>query len=288
MAQYDHLELLRAREPISLRKHGGGSPPPERSGGHGGGLRRETEAAVAEQQAAKPATFIDPSLLLRVRLDGHVAEDEWERLGLTVVSTDEDRTVLLFSSTGDISEFLARFDAFDAPPARANQRNPNYAGLVGRIDDVGSLAPRDRLGPKIKAAGFTDASDLQDDESYVLDVELWEFGARALRVAKAAEIERFLVDQDGAVYDSYVGPSITVMRVKATGRALRPLLDVSEVASLDLPPEPDLESHPMMEVDTGTAPSVVAPPDGAPVIGVLDSGINDHPMELCWKMGDGV
>ena len=88
----------------------------------------------------------------------------------------------------------------------------------------------------------------------------------------------FLTAQDGAVHDTYIGPSITVMRVEATGHALRPLLGVPEVALIDIPPEPDLEAQPMVDTDAGTAPTVVAPPDQAPVIGILDSGVNDHPM----------
>lgn len=278
MAQYDHLQLIRAREPIARRKTGGGGPPPKRDGGHGGRLKFDIEAAVTTQQAARPAAFVDPSLLLRVRLEGHVAEDEWDKLGLSVVSSDEDRTVLLFSSSGDVTAFLSRLDAFDAPPAKEAQKNRNFAGLVGRIDGVGALSPRDRLGPKIKAAGFTEADDLQDDTAYVLDIELWEFAGRSRREAKVEEIERFLLAQDGAVYDKYIGPSITVMRVEAAGRALRPLLGVPEVALIDLPPEPDLEAQPMMELHAGIAPTILAPADDAPVIGVVDSGVNDHPM----------
>lgn len=278
MAQYDHLELIRSREPIDRRKTGGGGPAPKRGGSYGGSLKAATEAAVTSQKATRPAAFVDPSLLLRVRLEGHVAEDEWEKLGLSVVSSDEDRTVLLFSSSGDLTDFLARLDAFDAPRAKDSQKSRNYASLVGRIDGIGSLAPRDRLGPKIKAEGFTEPDDLRDDESYILDVELWEFGSRQKREAKADEIERFLLAQDGAVYDKYIGPSITVMRVEALGRALRPLLCVPEVASIDLPPKPDLEAKTFVEVDAANSPTVLTPEENAPVIGILDSGVNDHPM----------
>ena len=278
MAQHDHLQLIRARMPIARRKTSGGGAPPKRGAGHGGFLRTETQAAVAEQQAAKPAAFVDPSLLLRVRVDGHIAETEWERLGLSVVSSDADRTVLLFSSTGDVSEFMERLGKFDAPPANPDQKNPNYSGLVGRIDGIGGLAPRDRLGPKIKAEGFTEAEDLQDDVSYVVDIELWEFGTRPRREAKAEEIEHFLIAQGGAVYDTYVGPSITVMRVEAMGRGLRPLLGVPEIAIIDLPPKPDLVAQPMVALDAGEVPPVLEPAEGAPVIGILDSGVNDHPL----------
>lgn len=278
MAQLDHLQLIRARVPIARRKTGGGGAPPGRGGGHGGALKTETQAAVAEQQAAKPAAFVDPSLLLRVQVDGHIAESEWERLGLSVVSSDADRTVLLFSSTGDLTDFMDRLGSFDAPPANPGQKYPNYAGLVGRIDGIGGLAPRDRLGPKIKAEGFTEAEDLQDDVPYVLDIELWEFGSRLEREAKVAEVEQFLIAQGGAVYDTYIGPSITVMRVEATGRGLRPLLGVPEIANIDLPPEPDLIAQPMVALDAGGVPPVLEPAEGAPVIGILDSGVNDHPL----------
>lgn len=278
MAQLDHLQLIRARVPIARRKTGGGGAPPGRSGGHGGALRTETQAAVTEQQAAKPAAFVDPSLLLRVQVDGHIAESEWEKLGLSVVSSDADRTVLLFSSTGDVTEFMDRLSKFDAPLAKPDQKNPNYASLVGRIDRIGGLAPRDRLGPKIKAKGFTEAEDLQDDSRYVLDIELWEFGTRPRREAKVEEIEQFLIAQGGAVYDTYIGPSITVMRVEATGRGLRPLLGVPEIAIIDLPPKPDLEAQPIVALDASGVPPVLDPLEGAPVIGVLDSGVNDHPI----------
>ena len=292
MAQLDHLQLIRARVPFARRKTGGGGAPPERTGGHGGALRIETQAAVAVQQAAKPAAFVDPSLLLRVQVDGHIAESEWEKLGLSVVSSDADRTVLLFSSTGDVTEFLDRLGKFDAPPAKPDQKNPNYAGLVGRIDEIGGLAPRDRLGPKIKAEGFVEAEDLQDEVRYVLDIELWEFGTRPRREAKVAEIERFLIDKEGAVYDIYIGPSITVMRVEATGKSLRPLLGVPEIAIIDLPPKPDLVAQPMVALDAGGVPPVVEPAEGAPVIGILDSGVNDHPLlnglVVSHHLGEGI
>lgn len=278
MAQLDHLQLIRVRVPIARRKTGGGGAPPGRGRGHGGALQNETRTAVAEQQAAKPAAFVDPSLLLRVQVDGHIAESEWERLGLSVVASDADRTVLLFSSTGDVTEFVDRLGKFDAPPAKPLQKNPNYAGLVGRIDGIGALAPRDRLGPKIKAEGFTEAEYLHDDDQYVLDIELWEFGTRPRREAKVEEIEQFLIAQSGAVYDTYIGPSVTVMRVEATGRVIRPLLGVPEIAIIDLPPELDLVSQPMVGLDAGKIPPILPPAEEAPVIGVLDSGVNDHPL----------
>ena len=277
MTQLDHLQLIRARVPSARRKTGGGGAPPERTDGHGGALRTMTQIAVEMQQTAKPASFGDPSMLLRVQVDGHIAENEWEKLDLSVVSSDADRTVLLFSSTGDLTEFFDRLEKFDAPPAKPDQKNPNYAGLVGRIDEISGLVPQDRLGPRLKAEGFVEAKDLKDEVSYVLDIELWKFGTRFCRKTKVAEIERFLIDREGAVYDIYIGPSITIMRVEATGKSLRPLLGVPEIATIDLPPKLDIMAHPMVDLNVGEVPRVVKPAESAPVIGILDSGVNDHP-----------
>lgn len=61
------------------------------------------EAAVEEQLRNRPAQFVDPSLILRVRMNGMLLEEDWEALGLILLSSDEDRNIVLFSSAGDLA-----------------------------------------------------------------------------------------------------------------------------------------------------------------------------------------
>ena len=68
-----------------------------------------------------------------------------------------------------------------------------------------------------------------------------------------------------------------MMRVRAPGRVLQPLLAVPEVAFIDLPPEPDLEASDFVQMTLNDAPEILPPENGAPVIGVLDTGLNEHP-----------
>lgn len=130
---------------------------------------------------------------------------------------------------------------------------------------------------RIREAGLTEATDLQNDEVYTVDIELWDFGTRLARERKAGQIEDFIAGQNDEVFDVYLGPSITLMRVRARGQTLRPLLSVPEVAFIDLPPEPDLEAADLVQMELDDAPEILPPDGDAPVIGMLDSGVNDHP-----------
>ncbi|OOY02780.1 S8 family peptidase [Thioclava sp. F28-4] len=276
MPRHQHLPLLRLPETMERRKTGFPGPTPSRGGGYGRRVRQQVEDAVRTQQESRPPQFIDPSLILRVRMEGMLLEDNWEALGLTLLSSDEDRNIVLFSSEGDLSAFLHRLDAYDGPVPEG-QRGRRYEGFVTRIEDVGTLTPRDRLGIRLREAGLTEAADLATEDVYTVDIELWDFGARPARERKAREIEDFITGSEAEVFDVYIGPSITMMRVRAPGRVLRPLLNVPEVAFIDLPPEPDLEASDFVQMTLEDAPEILPPAAGAPIIGVLDSGLNEHP-----------
>ncbi|MCC6864521.1 MAG: S8 family peptidase [Rhodobacteraceae bacterium] len=171
---------------------------------------------------------------------------------------------------------MERLDAFDGPIPEG-QTNRRYEGFVSRITQVGSLSPRDRLGNRFLEAGITEETDLQDEYPYTVDIELWDFGERAVRERKAKEIEEFIAKYEGTVHDQYIGPSITLLRATALGKALRNLLEVPEIAYIDLPPVPDLEAHDFVHMESSDAPSIRPADPDAPVIGVLDSGLNEHP-----------
>ncbi|MGY6554566.1 MAG: S8 family peptidase [Wenzhouxiangella sp.] len=261
---------------MERRKTGFPGPTPSRAGGYGRQVRQQVEAAVQAQREARLPQLVDPSLILRVRMRGMLLEDDWEALDLTLLSSDEDRNIVLFSSQGNLSAFLQRLEAYDGPVPEG-QKSRRYENFVTRIEDVSTLNPRDRLGIRLREAGLTQAEDLVDDEVYTVDVELWDFGGRPARERKAQEIELFISHGNGEVFDVYIGPSITMMRVRAPGQVLRSVLAVPEVAFIDLPPEPDLEASDFVQMTLDEAPEILPPENGAPVIGVLDSGLNEHP-----------
>ena len=204
-------------------------------------------------------------------------EQDWEGLGLTVLSTDDDNTLVLFASTDDLQDFRGRLDAYDGP-IPDGQQNRRYAGFIDRIGDVGTVEPRDRLGVRAKEDGFVEVEDFQDDTEYVVDIELWEFGPQAARRDLAERVIDWVEDQDGELFDHYSGPSITIVRVKALGQTIRPILAIPQVAFVDFPPEPDITTDPPEAFAIGDMPPVADLPDDLPIVAILDTGVNDHPL----------
>ena len=134
VSRYEHLQLVRLPERFERRRTGGGGRGPQRNPGeHSARLRTELEQAVATQQQRRRPEFVDPSLILRVKMTTGLLEEDWNRLGLTVLSSDEDRTLVLFSSSGEMSAFEERLASYGrgTPPG---QQNPSYAAFVGGIE----------------------------------------------------------------------------------------------------------------------------------------------------------
>jgi Subtilase family len=277
VARYDHLELVRLPEQFERRKHGGGGPPPARDRGqHSTKLRNELDAATQEQRGRRKPEFVDPSLILRVQMTGALLEEDWERLGLTVLSSDADRTLVLFASNEDMQDFRARLDAYQRG-APSGQKHAPYNNFVAGIESIGSVEPRDRIGSRLREEGFADLDDFTPQTSYLVDVELWDLGERRLRERKIEDVIRYIEALAGEVLDRYVGPSISMFRARLTGELIRTLLTIEEVASIDLPPAADVTTAEALDLTLADAPALNALAEDAPLIGIIDSGVNNHP-----------
>jgi hypothetical protein len=278
MTRYDHLRLVRLPERLERRKTGGGGRPPDRDPArHSERLRTELDEAVAIQQQRRQPDYVNPSLILRVQMTGALLEEEWERVGLTVLSSDADRTLVLFASTDDMVEFRQRLDAY-SQGAPEGKKNPAYAAFVATIAAIGAVEPRDRIGVRLREDGFNDLSDFVADAEMLLDLELWDLGRRELRERKLVQIAEYVTSRGGQVVDQYVGPSITMLRVRVTGALAQTLLTVEDIASLDSPPEPDIVTGEALELVLEQLPEMNALGGDAPVIGIIDSGVNAHPL----------
>lgn len=278
MAQYDHLRLVRLPEQLERRKRGGGGTTPTQDpSGHSRKLRSELDAAVAEQQRHRRPEFVDPSLILRVRMNGMTLEDDWEQCGLTLLASDEDKSLILFASNEEMQGFRDRLDAYarGAPPG---QVAPSYANFIDRVEEITALQPRDRIGVRLREDGLTDAADFAADRTFLLDIELWDFGRREVRSRKLDQIADYIEAHEGEVLDRYVGPSITMLRARLAGAVVHTLLDLDVVATVDSPPEPDIGTCEALELTVAGVPAISPVAADAPVIGVIDSGLNAHPL----------
>ena len=112
----------------------------------------------------------------------------------------------------------------------------------------------------------------------LLDLELWDLGTRALRERKVTQIEDYVTSRGGEVVDQYVGPSITMVRVRNLGTLAQTLLTIEDVASLNSPPEPDIVTGEALDLVIEQLPEMNVVGDEAPLIGIIDSGVNAHPL----------
>ena len=277
MARYDHLQLVRLPEQLERRKHGGGSgPPPRDPGNHSVKLRDELDAAVAVQRQRRRPEFVDPSLILRVQMTGAPMLEQWEQLGLTLLSSDADRTLVLFASTDEMQGFREHLAAYGKGKP-ADQKHPHYNAFIGSIESIGEVRPRDRIGLALREDGFVETEDFVDGSTHLLDVELWDLGRREIRERKLTQIVEYIEARGGQVFDRYIGPSITLLRVEVSGPIARTLLTLEDISTIDAPPEPDLATAEALDLELADVPPLNALDEAAPVIGVIDSGVNLHP-----------
>jgi hypothetical protein len=146
-------------------------------------------------------------------MTGPLLEEDWTRLDLTVLSSDENRTLVLFSSTEDMTAFRERLAAYGRGAVSGRQRAP-YAVFIGGIESIGAIEPRDRIGVRAHEEGFLEPTDFRAGTSYTVDIELWDFGPRELRMRKIERIAAYVDARSGEELDRYIGPSITLIRVR--------------------------------------------------------------------------
>ncbi|MGB3740285.1 MAG: S8 family peptidase [Pontixanthobacter sp.] len=279
MAEHEHLPLRRLEGELERRKQGGFPGGSDRTPSkHGPKIRGEIEAVLKAQEELPAIDGIDPSLIVRIEMSGIVDESTWERLGLHVLSEDQNRTLLLFATDRELGEFQARVEAYlaDPPPG---QKGHKYAGLVEAIDSVGAAGPDDRVGDSLASLGITTSSDFDYDKIYVLDIELFHPGEVFESEIFVHRLEICLKEKDGAILNTYIGDRLLLCRVEATGAAIKEALLLPEVANIERPPKPDLSFDDLGQITFEDLEAGNGPKDAAVAIGIIDSGVNfGHPL----------
>jgi subtilisin family serine protease len=275
MATYEHLPLQRVEGELTRRKRPGFAGDKRVPAAHGPKIQSEIERVVEKHHARPAIADIDPSLILKVETSGTIGEDAWARLGLTVLATEPNKTVILFADDSELNEFRRRVEAYQGEIPEGQKGAP-HAQIVDAIQAVDELSPSDRIGPVLRSEGIV-SSEMLLGEVQTFDVELWpatEITAELFlrRVSKVVE------DLGGQIVSQYRGRSALLARISASGDAFRSLLELPEVAMIDRPPEPDWPDLDVHELTIETTANILPASDGAIAIGVVDSGLTSaHP-----------
>lgn len=280
MPNLPHLILPRAEYELPRRKVGFGGTPARDHRAHGRALAKDLEEVLTRFRTRQRPVGIDPRLILRVQLNSQatIDEDAWERCGLVVLSVDENKMLVLFSSDTELSAFKRRLTEYRQGPSPRRKSAPHQQ-IFASIDRIGEVRPEDRIGRLFRAEGITDPMKIDDDKVYVVDVELWDLGSQEANRETVAQIRRFIQQQGGRLTDYYVGDSLVLLRSRCSGKIVRDLLGVDYVAVVDLPPKTALSVSELLNVGLEDLPNVPPPPEDAPGIAVLDSGLTTaHPL----------
>jgi len=271
---HPHLQLLREEPVTELRPRQGFGPTTSRDPrSHGATLSSQLSAAL--QGAADDLGGYDDRCLIKLQLAGKVLPEDISKAvsGIEVVSQEEGTLILAFADETQLDDFEAKLTNL------AEGRRVTYQNIIYALDGLDHWRPEDRTGWALGREG------IPDGDSILLDAELWPLarGNEAEKLRNA--FEQWARERGGQVVDSVRQPYLTIFRLRCPQQLARELLRHRDVRTVDLPPRLGLETSlaftPIQELD-----EVPSPPDQAPGIVVLDSGLAaGHPV-LAPAVGD--
>jgi len=280
MAALAHLPLLRFTREEPRRKRPGFSTPVKRDvPAHARRIERDLDDVV-EDFAKRPCIKdIDPALILKVELTNPIDEDTWRRAGFQVLAQNPGNILVLFASDTELKKFRAQLAEFKKG-TKPNGGKAAYFGLFSNIEHARPIPPEDRIGPRLAAMGIASANAIDGRKRFLVDIELWDAETSLDRHVRVSRIEKHFTDGKGEIIGSpYIGAyGLILIRVRVTGKLLGELLQLNEVALVDVPPLPDLGEDGVSELTLDTVPVPTLPGQDAPVIGIIDSGLNAHPL----------
>jgi hypothetical protein len=279
MPPRQHLSLHRLKEQRPRRKQRfpGFALDPDYFG-HARRIGRAVEQVIKAQAARTQIPGIDPELILKVNLSRPVAEDEWRKAGFTVIAQNPGNVFVLFADNRDLKQFREKLEAFQNGP-REGAKTPPNAGLIGSILNATEVLAEDRIGPHLQASSASSPTDIDGRTVFIVDIELWDAGPqeRTVRVSLFTDfIQKLGAECIGEPFITSQG--LMILRARMRGTVLRQILDRPEVALVDLSPLPDIGEKQPPSLTVKELPPRKPPPDGAPSIGVIDSGVSAHPL----------
>ncbi len=260
---HPHLPFVR-EEPVNPKRPGGRpqSSKPGNPQEHGARV-----LSTLQQTLSAPIRELggfDNRRLLRIEVNKGFKPDNLAAIpGVEVISQEDERVVLTFVDARGQEEFEARLTTM------SEGGTPVRAELFYGMQSFDRWTAENRTGWALRTEG------LPDTALVVLDIELWPLNdQRAMMEA----FEGWLRQNNISVLDQVRQPEIILYRVRGELDAVKLLLEHRDVRTVDLPPKYGFDRQ-LLQVDVMSLPDVSAPPDNAPGIVVLDSGIaENHPM----------
>ena len=294
-----HLPIEQTSKSPERKKKENKHHPPSPQSGDRGLVAKEFEVAIerleteAKVKTKKLPQGIDPHLVFKMPVfEGanlNQLEEKLERVGLSVVSVDADKEVIVvFRSETDLSDFRQSIETYKQPKANSKTTVFDIFEWV-KPQELASLTPADRIGEGLAEIIGSEGENIEDEKLYqVLDVEVWPSGTSAQDAQRNLEEIRALGSsteiprQNGErVTDTFSSADLCMARVRFSGARLRKLLEMDVVAIISVPPQPSLGRGEILGGTPDDFPPIEPLTDDqrGPRLCVLDSGIvSSHPL----------
>lgn len=289
----DHLQLARVqRPPLPRRKVSGFVPrnPRYQHQQHASKLSKAASDSLAALATRRAQDLdFDPKLMLRFELNRRIADAEWRPAGLTLLDSSDKHAAVVFAARSDLDRFQRRLTDYAVGPRERAADKPAPDGQVDElaalheaffdaIDGFRPLEPDDRLSERLAAL-----LDENPHKVHEFDVELWFHSDAGVREDWLDEVRTRTQTLEGRWVDFYIGERAAVILARIEGnRAIaHGIAELDQVSMLDAIPAPALEPEELAALqDIESLPDEIpSPPDDAPVVGLVDTGIRaGHPL----------
>lgn len=268
---YEHLRLEREApiNPRHPRRFAGGFKPDDpRAFGTALGQKLQAAKTRLTDPAQADIGGFDDRKLLKIRL--HAREKSVPAFdaipGVEIVSQEDEAVVLAFATDEGLMEFEQRLATL-ARDGRVTRKELLYA-----IEDFERWTPEDRTGNALREQGFPAQAP------FTLDVELWPQERQDKRKAMVRAFVAWLQELGIEKLDDIQQPSLVMLRLRCNRDQAEQLLRHRDVRTVDLPPRLGVAVE-LLGTDINQFPTPDPPPEDAPAIAVLDSGLTSgHPL----------
>lgn len=262
---YPHLRIER-EEPVN-QKRARGFPrvtSPDDISDHG---RRLHDTFVAAKEAAEQDIGgFDNRCLFKLQMEGLSSENIEQIPGVELVSEESGGYALAFADQQALTEFEARLSTL------IRGELPKRKEILYALQAFDHWTPEDRTGWALKRDG------MPPEGHFMLDVELWPLSRSDERPNLQMAFEKWLLNEGIESLDKVDIDSLLLYRVRLNSAQAERVLCHRDVRTVDLPPQYGLERS-VLSMDIQDIPPIQPPPDDAPVVAVLDSGITGgHPL----------
>lgn len=276
-----HLRIS-AREPMPRRrpKSGGSSKvsahPDHVS--HAKRLEKQVEDVITGLMQQRKLG-LNPRAILVVELNRPVRKETWERVDWIELDGTALRGTVAFSTEPDMQKFISKLRTFQRAE-QDDEGNATYADLFDAIDEIRPYGPGDRISESLR--NELDAPG--PDDEILVDISVWYPGGeeRQEEAYQWLAIVRSKLDSLGGItIKPYVSheAGLLLLRARISHSAITALAETDEISSIDLTAKVPSNMPHLPDVTVRELPAVERPPEDAPMVALIDSGINaGHPL----------